>query len=225
MNKKTIDTKRVKKPWPTKDAMDQVYKMNLWGDNNTPFYSGFGSHDPNLVKPYIDVVASFLKSFKSPLNVCDLGCGDFNIGKELVKYTNQYIGVDVVSDLITHNKEKFKAERLEFQCLDLAKDNLPSGDCALVRQVLQHISNLEVQNIITKLRAYKYVIITEHLPHGTFIPNKDIISGQGIRLKKQSGLNLLEAPFYFKVKHAEILLSVSLPEFKGEIVTTFYEVF
>ncbi|AUC82722.1 methyltransferase domain-containing protein [Lacinutrix sp. Bg11-31] len=225
MNIKENKPKRVKKPWPTKDAMEQVYKMNLWGSNEARFYSGLGSHHPDVVNPYIDVLTSFLTSFKKPLTVCDLGCGDFNIGKQLVNHTKQYIAVDVVLDLIKHNKEQFKAESLEFQCLDIAIDNLPSGDCVLLRQVLQHVSNTEVQSLISKLKVYKYVIITEHLPQGTFIPNKDIISGQGIRLKKQSGLNLLEAPFNFKVKAEKSLLTVSLPEFKGEIVTTLYEVF
>src|SRR5690554_7302135 len=89
MKNKYVETKRVKKPWPTKAAMEQVYEMKLWGDNNTDFYSGIGSHSPELVNPYIEVVSSFLKSFDHPLIVCDLGCGDFNVGKELVQYTNR----------------------------------------------------------------------------------------------------------------------------------------
>ena len=223
--KEDNETKRIKQPWPTKKAMEQVYKMKLWGDNKAHFYSGLGSHHPELVNPYIEALTSFLKSFKSPLTVCDLGCGDFNVGKQLVKYTKKYIAVDVVSDLIIHNKERFLAENLKFQCLDLAVDNLPSADCALLRQVLQHVSNAEVQCIVTKLRDYKYIIITEHIPKGDFKPNKDIISGQGIRLKKQSGINLLAPPFNFKVKTEKQLLSITTPDFKGIIVTTLYEVF
>ncbi|HBX67652.1 MAG TPA: SAM-dependent methyltransferase, partial [Balneolaceae bacterium] len=64
---------KTKQPWPTKDAMEQIYEMNLWGDNNTDFYSGAGSHHPELVDPYIEVVTSFLNSFDDPLVVCDLG--------------------------------------------------------------------------------------------------------------------------------------------------------
>ena len=36
--------KKIKKPWPTKAAMEQVYQLNLWGANETKFYSGEGSH-------------------------------------------------------------------------------------------------------------------------------------------------------------------------------------
>ncbi len=225
MKKKENGTKKIKKPWPTKDAMEQVYKMKLWGDNESHFYSGVGSHHSEIVNPYIDVLKSFLTSFKNPLTVCDLGCGDFNVGKELVKHTKKYVAIDIVTDLIEHNKETFKEENLEFHCLDIAVDDLPSGDCALLRQVLQHLSNAEVQSIISKLTNFKYVILTEHIPEGDFVANKDIISGQGIRLKKQSGLNLLTSPFNFKVKEEKQLLSVILNDCNGVIETTFYRLF
>ncbi|MFT7051796.1 MAG: hypothetical protein ACJAZK_002414, partial [Psychroserpens sp.] len=112
---------------------------------------------------------------------------------------------------------------LEFHCLDIAVDDLPSGDCALLRQVLQHLSNAEVKRIVHKLTDFKYVILTEHVPEGDFIPNKDIISGQGIRLKKQSGLSILTPPFNLKIKGEWQLLSVVLKDGKGLIVTTLYE--
>jgi hypothetical protein len=209
-------------PWPTKDAMEQVYEKKLWGGNTSVFYSGEGSHLPEIVTPYIAVVIDFLQSFETPLIVCDLGCGDFNIGKDLVKYSKKYIAIDIVEKLIEHNKNMFKADHLEFHCLDIATADLPKGDCAIIRQVLQHLSNAEVQNIIDRLVDFKYVILTEHLPEGDFTPNKDIISGQGIRLKKQSGINLMVAPFHFNVKEEKELLSIDLKGGKGRLVTTLY---
>lgn len=215
-------TNKIKTPWPTKDAMAQIYEMKLWGGSEFEFYSGKGSHQPEIVNPYITVLKAFLKSFNGALTVCDLGCGDFNIGQKLVKHTKKYVAVDIVENLINHNKEKFKEENLEFHCLDIAVDELPSGDCAIIRQVLQHLSNAEVQQVLNKLTTFKYVILTEHIPVGEFVPNKDIISGQGIRLKKQSGLDLLASPFNFKVIAEKQLLSVKLNENKGTILTTLY---
>ena len=212
-------TPKAKTPWPTKAAMEQIYEKHLWGGSESEFYSGEGSHLEELVQPYVKVVSDFLTSFPIPITVCDLGCGDFNVGKELVKYTKKYIGVDVVESLIKFNKEKFTAENLEFQCLDIAVDELPAADCVIVRQVLQHLSNKEVQNILQKLSAYQYAIITEHIPDGEFVPNIDIISGQGIRLKKQSGLDLLAPPFDWKVKDKKELLSIILGKGKGRLIT------
>ena len=225
MNKKENGVKREKRPWPTKDAMEQIYEMKLWGDSNSDFYSGVGSHHPGYVRPYIEVLTSFFSSFETPLVVCDLGCGDFNVGKELVQYTERYVAVDIVESLIKRNRETFRDEKLEFRCLDIASDNLPAGDCAIVRQVLQHLSNDEVQSIINKLTDFKYVILTEHLPEGNFIPNKEIISGQGTRLKKQSGLDLLAPPFELNVKEEKHLLTVPSKHSKGIIVTTLYKMF
>ena len=225
MKKKADGLRKIKKPWPTKEAMEQVYGMNLWGGKATGFYSGDGSHKPELVDPYIVVVTSFLSSFKNPLVVCDLGCGDFNVGKELVRYTKSYVAIDIVPALIARNKEKFGEGNLEFQCLDIAVDDLPFGDCAILRQVLQHLSNTEVQSIVDKLSQFKYVIITEHLPEGDFVPNKEIISGQGIRLKKQSGIDLLAPPFNFRVQEQKELLSVALEDGMGVILTTLFRTF
>ena len=214
-----------KKPWPTKAVMEQIYEMKLWGDGDTDFYSGEGSHITDIVQPYLEAVSMFLNSFEIPLTVVDLGCGDFNVGKDLVKYTKKYTGVDIVPRLIARNKEKFRSENLEFHSLDIAKDELPVGNCVILRQVLQHLSNTEVQAVVSKLYNYKYVILTEHVPDFDYVPNKDIISGQGIRLKKESGLVLTAPPFNMNPKEAKELCSYDLGEGKGVLVTVVYRMF
>jgi 2-polyprenyl-3-methyl-5-hydroxy-6-metoxy-1,4-benzoquinol methylase len=211
-----------KKPWPTKAVMDQIYEQHLWGGVAFDFYSGFGSHNSEITAPYLEAVTSFLKAFQKPLAVCDLGCGDFNIGKHLAIHTDTYVAIDIVEKLITRNKKLFNIEGLEFRCLDIAKDELPAADCAILRQVLQHLSNAEIKQVVKKLVKYKYVIVTEHIPLGNFTPNKDIISGQGIRLKQNSGVNILEAPFNLKIKDKKTLNAYVLQHNKGRIVTTLY---
>ncbi|MEH1007304.1 class I SAM-dependent methyltransferase [Winogradskyella sp. ECml5-4] len=202
--------------------MQQVYDLHLWGGKDFDFYSGDGSHNIKIIEPYLHSVSTFLKSHNNSLTVCDLGCGDFNIGKQLINYTKKYIGIDIVENLIERNKTLFKAENLEFHCLNIVEDELPKTDCVILRQVLQHLSNTEIQKIIKKLSHYKYLILTEHLPVGNFTPNIDIISGQGIRIKKNSGVNLLEAPFNLKIVEAQKLSQITLDNNKGIIKTTLY---
>lgn len=215
----------MKKSWPTKAVMEQIYDMHLWGGNEFDFYSGNGSHDSKIVKPYLDAVISFLTSHNNSLTVCDLGCGDFNIGKHLTQHTKYYLAIDIVDELIERNKGKFNNDNLEFLCLDIAEDDLPKADCIIIRQVLQHLSNAEILNIVKKLTNYKYVILTEHLPHGNFEANTDKIASQGIRLKEKSGVNLLEPPFNLKVEVEKILNEINLKNHKGRIVTTLYTCF
>jgi len=219
----SINKSKPKKPWPTIKAMQQVYADKLWGDNGTVFYSGEGSHHPDIVEKYVQTIVSFLKSFETKLSVCDLGCGDFNIGKQLFKHTKKYTAVDIVPELISYNTTIYKANQLTFECLDIATDALPKADCAIIKQVLQHLSNIEVKNVLDKLTDYKYIILTEHLPSGEFVPNIDIISGQGIRLKKKSGVDLLAPPFNFKAKKSNEFFRYNLGEKKGVIVTVIYE--
>jgi hypothetical protein len=213
-----------KQPWPTKKAMIQVYEKDLWGKGVSEFFSGEGSHQPAIVTPYVGAVKSFLASLEEKPTICDLGCGDFNIGKEFVTYSKQYTAIDIVPDLISYNQQHFIVENLDFKCLDIAKDELPIADVAILRQVLQHLSNDEINIIIKKLYSYKYVILTEHIPTDSFEANVDIISGQGIRIKKHSGVDLLEDPFNFKVKKHTNICSVLLGQNKGIIVTYLYEV-
>ncbi|WP_282122949.1 class I SAM-dependent methyltransferase [Algibacter mikhailovii] len=205
--------------------MNQIYELHLWGGKDTDFYSGAGSHQLDIIDPYIKVVTDFLASFNPPLIVCDLGCGDFNIGKRLFMYTKKYIAVDIVEDLITRNKNLFKANNLEFSCLDMSEDDLPTADCVILRQVLQHLSNKEILKISKKIAHYKYIILTEHIPTDNFIPNKDIISGQGIRIKKSSGIDLLETPFNLKPINKKTLDNFILKKNKGRLVTIIYQMF
>lgn len=217
--------KKIKIPWPTKDVMKQIYDAHLWGGNGFDFYSGYGSHNPEIINPYLKVLIAFLKSHNKELVVCDLGCGDFNIGKYLTPYSKKYFALDIVKSLIERNKKLYKENNLEFHCLDISEDTLPAGDCIILRQVLQHLSNSEINKIVEKISVYKYIIITEHIPFGDFIPNQDIISGQGIRIKKHSGVNLLEPPFNMKIKEAKHLDTQIMEKQKGQIVTTLYQLF
>jgi SAM-dependent methyltransferase len=217
--------KKTKLPWPTKAVMTQIYEMYLWGGSHLDFYSGEGSHHKAIVTPYITAVTRFLQSHQCSLTVCDLGCGDFNIGQHLVKYASYYIAIDLVDSLIDRNKERFKSDHLEFRCLDIVKDELPQADCAILRQVLQHLSNAEIKAILNKLSKYTYLVLTEHIPVGDFIPNKDQIASQGIRLKQQSGVDVLERPFMLKTRSAETLNEFVIGDDKGKIVTTLYQLY
>lgn len=217
--------KKEKTPWPTAAVMTQIYEMHLWGGKNFDFYSGAGSHDFEITTPYLKSIIAFLESHNNSLTVCDLGCGDFNIGKHLTKYSKKYIAVDIVESLIERNKKLFKEDNLAFHALDISKQELPPADCIILRQVLQHLSNQEIQKVVEKLINYKYVILTEHIPLGHFSPNKDIISGQGIRLKQNSGVNILEVPFSLKIKSSHELGSFTKANQKGKIITILYQLF
>jgi hypothetical protein len=215
-------SKSSKISWPTKDVMKQIYDQSLWGGKEFDFYSGIGSHDPMMVNIYVKTVTDFLKSHDHKMTICDIGCGDFNIGQHIFKYSKKYFAIDIVEELIERNKIKFKTKNLEFLCLDIANDVLPKADVIIIRQVLQHLSNNEIQQILNRLKTCKYIILTEHLPVGDFIPNTNKIASQGIRLKQQSGVDILSAPFNFQVKKEDVLNEIILKNGSGKIKTSLF---
>lgn len=207
----------------TQEVMEAIYTNKTWGGRKHDFYSGQGSHLDKIVNPYVKKITQFLETFEPKLTVCDLGCGDFNVGSRLVAHSDGYIGVDIVPQLIERNKQRFQDAGLEFQCLNIVTDTLPEADCVLVRQVLQHLSNDEIARVVPKLEKFKYVIVTEHLPKGDFVPNLDKKTGANIRLSSHSGVVLHEAPFDFKPMKQRELIQVHIK--KGQVVTSLYQNF
>ena len=85
--------------------------------------------------------------------------------------------------------------------LDATVDPLPRGDLVLVRQVLQHLTNTQIQSVVKQVRHFKYVVVTEHIPIGKDrIPNRDKVHGPDIRLYSNSGVFLDQPPFNLPVE-------------------------
>jgi hypothetical protein len=112
---------------------------------------------------------------------------------------------------------------VEFLVVDLVKDEIPTGDVLILRQVLQHLSNDDVPKFTQSIpRGFSYLLLTEHLPsESDFLANKDKVSGTDIRLGSGSGVVLTQQPFNMNFKSETTLLSV--PQFGGSIVTTLFE--
>lgn len=147
-----------------------VYRDKLWGtENNSRFFSGIGSHsEPAAI--YVDamvaIISTELKDLQTVATIVDLGCGDFAVGARLLERLPavQYVGCDIVPELIEHNRERYGSKRVQFQRLDIVSQTLPDGDICLVRQVFQHISNREIACVLPKLRKYRTVFVTEGQP-------------------------------------------------------------
>jgi SAM-dependent methyltransferase len=158
------------------------------------------------VLPYVKFVNSFLidKKLKS---IIDLGCGDFNVGKNIYRHVHKYYAFDIVPDLIKKNKKIFNDKKIIFECKNFIDEKLPKADGVIIRQVLQHLDNKSITKILDKIKHYKYVIITEHIPKDIFIPNINKSIGLTTRLEFNSGINVEIEPFNFNfLTKKEIIL-------------------
>lgn len=206
------------------EAFDKIYNEKLWGKGNGGiFYSGAGSHRDEVVTAYVSSVIDFVKSNPDIKTAVDLGCGDFNIGRQLHAHFSSYDAIDVSSIIIEQNKKSFYSSGLAFHHLSITKDELPKADVAFVRQVLQHLSNADIRRFLDNIDGkYRYLIVTETTNDSKrSVPNKDIVTGPGVRFHKKSSVNLTKSPFHLKYKNQIEICSVSVG--REKIVTVLYE--
>lgn len=124
-------------------------------------------------------------------SILDAPCGDFNWMKLVdFKDISQYIGVDVVSDLIHANEHKYADVKRSFKCLDVTCDQLPIVDLIICRDCFFHLSFKNIYSIVRnfKISGSTYLLTTTHIDHER---NIDIFTG-GFRL-----INVERPPFNF----------------------------
>ena len=187
-----------------KEVFDLIYKNKYWNDstNQDNFSSGLGTENKNA-EHYIQYLNQFISSHNIK-SIVDIGCGDFKIGKKICEKNINiyYTGLDVSEVIIENNKKLHATENIKFIYSDASKDSLPNADLCCIRQVLQHLNNNDISNILKKLKQFKYVLVTEHLPIDEFLlkKNADKLTGPDIRIYDGSGVFISEHPFNIECK-------------------------
>ncbi len=195
----------------TRSVFADIYANNVWGGEEGDIFSGPGSRGTAALA-YVETVAAFAGT-RDITDIVDLGCGDFEIGRQIIARCLprrvRYAGVDVVPAVIERNARCFGDPRVSFACRDIVTDALPEGELCLVRQVFQHLSIGQVQRALSRLRKYRYVVITEHHPPDERFRgfNFNKVQGGDIRLARGSGIYLDRRPFNLRV---QLLLEVAL---------------
>lgn len=194
-------------------VFNKVYAGNLWGGEPGKFSSGNGSA-ASVTHRYCDAISNFVADHQVA-TVVDLGCGDFRVGQRINCPSITYIGIDIVASLIEQLNRTFGSETTAFRHLNIVEQIPPDGDLCLIRQVLQHLSNSEIEQVLHNVQKYAHVIITEHVPLFPKRVNLDKPHGPDTRLVKGSGVFLDKPPFSLKV---ETLLDV--PVGRDEVIRT-----
>ena len=200
----------------SEEVFTNIYLRRAWGGDET-YESGPGTVDARVVTPYLEAVERELRNLGLVgKEFVDLGCGDFRIGRNIADLASVYTGVDVVRDMIEHHREKFGRPEIQFEHLDIVSEPLPDGDVAFVRQVFQHMSNAEISSVLTKLRKYSTVFVTEHIPSQAAVrqENVDIVHGRDIRLFDGSGVFIDSHPFNVNSDEVRVVC-----ETKGTAIT------
>jgi hypothetical protein len=165
-----------------------IYRSGVWrhGDGQVPD-SGEGS-SLGATQNIREALPSLLDRLGTKTLV-DIGCGDFTWAQALPIRQN-YVGVDLVPEIIERNNRLHANERRRFLLADGVEDELPDGDTVLCREVLFHLSFADIGNLLTNILAKPRRFFIATTDAGTLF-NADIVSGD-FRL-----LNLHHRPFYF----------------------------
>lgn len=201
----------------TTETFSEIYRERLWGAGaNGEYNSGDGSSS-EFAEHYYQMIKGFVEE-KRIHEIVDVGCGDFRIGRRIANLEGvNYVGVDVVPDLIRYNQLHFGSSHIRFEVADVTQNDPPRGELCLVRQVLQHLSNEEIARVLKNCATYRFMIITEHVYCGAGLRlNVDISHGPDVRLGNRSGVFLEHPPFCIPTQtileipyaHGEVLRSV-----------------
>ena len=184
----------------TQEIFEAVYEKRMWGvgPQDARYSSGSGSHDSDVVGPYVEAVSRLRPLF------------------------NRYTACDVVPGVLEQNRVQYSELDVDFRLIDIASDELPPGDIVFVRQVLQHLSNEKISRALESIqKTYPRLVLTEHLPlDPNFVPNIDIPTGPDVRLTVHSGVDILKPPFDVTPASSEVLCEVE--EMGCRIRTTLY---
>lgn len=128
------------------DIFTWIYRTNHW--DSTESVSGRGAELRQTVEVR-NAVATVLDRY-AIRSVVDAGCGDLNWQRRVPNLLDvtDYLGVDVVADLITRNRERFRGARARFAHMDISRDALPRADLVICRDCLVHLSNTQVLAVL-----------------------------------------------------------------------------
>ena len=125
------------------------------------------------------------------MSILDLPCGDFNWMQKVDLSKIDYVGADIVEELINKNIRQYKEKaNLKFKVINLITDPLPKTDIIIIRDCLVHLSYEDIYSAIKNIKSSgaKYLLTTTFTNYNM---NHDIVTGDW------RPLNLQKKPFNF----------------------------
>ena len=169
-----------------KRRFEIIYDQNYWESGESR--SGIGS-EINNTKAVVKALKDVIKNYNIR-SIVDIPCGDFNWMSTISMKKINYIGLDIVKDVIDINNKQYKKNNINFFWSDITSSELPSSDLMFVRDCLVHLSFDDIKKSVNRIKESQ----SEYLMSTSFInikTNLDIYSADW------RPINLEKTPFNF----------------------------
>lgn len=161
-----------------------IYETNHWNDAESVSGPGSTLEETEPIRRALPTMLAELGA----ASLLDLPCGDFHWMQHTDLSGIDYIGGDLVGELIERNRAQHARDGVAFRKLDLVHDTLPAVDAVLCRDCLVHLSFADAQAALANIaRSGAKWLLTTSFPGVT--RNDDIVTGQW------RPINLMLSPF------------------------------
>lgn len=179
-----------------KDTFSEIYQNRKWYKG-----SGSGSLAENTA-PYRLLLQELINR-DDIRTVIDLGCGDWQFSKLIDWSSVSYNGIDVVPEVIESNIRLYgNLPHITFTCKDMLYEK-PKADLLIVKDVLQHWPNEDIQLFLKHVQGCKYVLITNSICTVDISDPKNEVFNTDLNHDIARGglhsIDLTQAPFFLPV--------------------------
>lgn len=119
------------------DFFARVYHKNLWGSVESRSGQGSELARTKHLRECLPILFNHLKIAR----FLDLPCGDFHWMQHVDLTGVDYIGADIVPDIVAANQARYGNPSRRFMLLDIVQDLLPAVEMLFTRDCLIHFSN------------------------------------------------------------------------------------
>jgi SAM-dependent methyltransferase len=139
-----------------------IYKSKYWKGIGDGSLSGAGSNENTTHNIKLELQNFFnQKKIKS---ILDIPCGDWKWMSNMDFECINYIGCDVVKEMIDKNNQLYAKDNVKFLLKSLIDDDLPKADIIIVRDLLVHLDNSDILKCLENIKRsdFKYIAITNY---------------------------------------------------------------
>lgn len=138
----------------------RIFRTNYWNSKESRSGRGSSMKATTAIRTGLqEVIDKF-----GITSMLDIPCGDFNWVKTLDLSGVEYLGADIVSELIEENILSYEKSGITFKVIDAVKDPIPKVDLIFCRDMLQHLPKEEVTKVLHQFHdsGSKYLMVTSY---------------------------------------------------------------